>query len=410
MIALCSDDLPCHRPHRVRIITAFVPHLTYTRTQLLSPIAFRCVGGSTHPVGRRRERSVFSGRTSSQTRLEKEKRRQAVGFNSISKLPYPFFPVLDKKVCEKYGMNITGSKRYVIDEKEVFSFRYIMGEDAYSKIWYSRLRGKSQKVVAIKMYDRSKCSDELANTEILVLKVAIGSPFIVQLHSSFQTPTHWAIVMKLARRRTLHEKLRAMRTYSEIVSRFYAAEIAEALFFLHSRGIVLRYLNLDNLVLTEEGHAQLCDFSLSYLGDIDEQIVNKPMVTDLKLQFPAPELIVGNSFDKAVDWWSYGVILYRMICGQYPFLEHEGKTWTELEENVYRMEVYPSRISPKARRFLTKLLTKKSHVRLGRGEREEGEIRNAAFFRTVDWHLIRQQVIPAPFTSITNTATRFILR
>lgn len=51
-----------------------------------------------------------------------------------------------------------------------------------------------------------------------------------------------------------------------------------------------RYLNLDNLVLTEEGHAQLCDFSLSYLGDIDEQIVNKPMVTDLKLQFPAPEV------------------------------------------------------------------------------------------------------------------------
>lgn len=29
-----------------------------------------------------------------------QKRRQAVGFNSISKLPYPFFPVLDKKVCE----------------------------------------------------------------------------------------------------------------------------------------------------------------------------------------------------------------------------------------------------------------------------------------------------------------------
>ena len=57
-------------------------------------------------------------------------------------------------------------------------------------------------------------------------------------------------------------------------------------------------------------------------------------------EYMAPEILEGNSYNKSVDWWAVGIILYELIFGRNPFnLGNEDYSIQEFKEAVQDNEV-----------------------------------------------------------------------
>ena len=76
-----------------------------------------------------------------------------------------------------------------------------------------------------------------------------------------------------------------------------------------------RDLKLDNLMIDSDGYLKIIDFGLARICVRDETA----MTTCGTPEYFAPEIINKKGYEKSVDWWAVGVIIYEMIFGLTPF-------------------------------------------------------------------------------------------
>ncbi len=110
-------------------------------------------------------------------------------------------------------------------------------------------------------------------------------------------------------------------------------------------------------------------------------------------EYLAPELLLGQGYTKAVDWWTLGVLLYEMLTGLPPFYdENVQEMYRKILEDPLR---FPDDVDKEARHLLTGLLTRDPTKRLGSGGATE--IRAHPFFRDIDWKKLVAKKIQPPF-------------
>jgi len=100
-------------------------------------------------------------------------------------------------------------------------------------------------------------------------------------------------------------------TLSEI--KVIAAQIINALFYLHNRGIIYGDLKGENILVNEFGIIKLSDFNLSGTKSILNETLHGTLC------YLAPEYFQKKERTEKVDFWALGVLLYFLWYRTYPF-------------------------------------------------------------------------------------------
>ncbi|XP_032815429.1 serine/threonine-protein kinase Sgk1-like isoform X1 [Petromyzon marinus] len=280
-----------------------------------------------------------------------------------------------------------------------FDFLKIIGKGSFGKVLLAKLK-TDEKFYAVKVLQKKAILKKKEQKHIMaernVLLKNVKHPFLVGLHYSFQTADKLYFVLDYINGGELFFHLQREHVFLEPRARFYAAEIASAVGYLHSLNIVYRDLKPENILLDFEGHIILTDFGLCKEGiqpnDTTSTFCGTP-------EYLAPEVLKKQAYDRTVDWWCLGAVLYEMLYGLPPFY---SRNTAEMYDNILKkpLALKPN-ISNSARDLLEGLLHKDRTQRLG-ASGDFTEIKGHVFFSPINWEdLLSKKIVP-PFNPNVN--------
>lgn len=148
--------------------------------------------------------------------------------------------------------------------------------------------------------------------------------------------------------------------------------------------MLIHSLKPENVLVGKDGYAKLTDFGLA-----KENVAGNSDAKSLcgTAEYLSPEILQRQGHGKASDWWSFGAIIYEMLCGLPPFYSKDReKLYKNIKHADPRLD-FPF-LSESARDLLTKLLDKDPAKRLGSSDRDAQDIKEHPWFDCINWDAI----------------------
>ncbi|PAV84073.1 hypothetical protein WR25_21174 isoform B [Diploscapter pachys] len=226
---------------------------------------------------------------------------------------------------------------------------------------YSAIQRHTGKEVAVKVISKERFAKkgtaaESMRAEVLILH-KMSHPGIVRLEFMCETKDKIFVVMEKMNGDMLEMILsQASGRLDSRVTRFLLVQILSALKYLHDQGIAHCDLKPENVLLSDMStnfpQTKICDFG--YARFIPESQFRKTIVGTPA--YLPPEVLQRRGYNKSLDMWSCGVIIYVTLSGTFPFNEGE-EIADQIQNAAFMFPTDPwSEVEPLATDLIQRLL------------------------------------------------------
>eukprot|EP00475_Leptophrys_vorax_P001052 TRINITY_DN10551_c0_g1_i1.p1 TRINITY_DN10551_c0_g1~~TRINITY_DN10551_c0_g1_i1.p1 ORF type:complete len:342 (-),score=102.47 TRINITY_DN10551_c0_g1_i1:75-1100(-) len=207
-------------------------------------------------------------------------------------------------------------------ENRTFDSRYEMkeslGKGSYGtvKVCVEKERDAKYAVKIINM----KTINVPFMADVVELEKAGQHPNLIQYHDFFRDEATgmFYVVMEYCEGGDLFTRMKNYGAFDEAMASNMLRQLTSALIFLHSLGIIHRGLKPENVLFASpssaasgDGAVKIVDYGFSQWLKSDDLLGT--------VAYHAPEVCSKSPFDKSVDTWALGVIMFVMLVGYHPF-------------------------------------------------------------------------------------------
>jgi serine/threonine protein kinase len=192
--------------------------------------------------------------------------------------------------------------------------------------------------VAIKVLHDAHILERPARKEALLL-ANLNDPNIASIYGIEEADGLCGLVLEFIEGETLSERIASGPLSMSMVVEI-ARQIAAGLQAAHAKGIIHRDLKPSNIKTTANGSVKIIDFGIAkLLRNVDNPTVPAEISNDGlvigTVPYMSPEQALGKDINERSDIWSFGCVLYELLCGKPAF---KGGTPTEIIVKIATQE------------------------------------------------------------------------
>lgn len=233
-------------------------------------------------------------------------------------------------------------------------------------------------------------SKEIRTLREAALSMLLHHPYICGMREMIVHQHHYYMVFEYVNGGQMLDYIIAHGRLRERVARKFARQIGSALSYCHNNNVVHRDLKIENILISQTGNIKIIDFGLSNLFDP----VSRLSTFCGSLYFAAPELLNAKVYTgPEVDVWSFGVVLYVLVCGKVPF---DDQSMPALHAKIKRGLVeYPVWLSGECKNLLSRMLVTTPSQRAPLSEVMSHPWMTRGFSGAPDVHMLHREPLRA---------------
>ncbi|XP_077538193.1 uncharacterized protein LOC144150216 [Haemaphysalis longicornis] len=238
-----------------------------------------------------------------------------------------------------------------------------------------------------------------------VVASVIRNPFLVKYYCCFCVKEAYVTIMEYIAGVDLMRVVTKEEYLDLEPVKVIMAQLILALEHMHLRGFLHRDIKVSNMMISPGGRVKVIDFDTTKVcnGHFAKRLLKgyfrrtpfefHDMESAGTIPYMAPEILRKRPYGRAADWWSAGIVMYKLMTGRVPF---RGKTKQLLRERIItaplkwpRAVEHPHSANVPAKDMTYRMLKKNPLERLG--SRSYSDLKTHPFFDNFNWKMLYEK-------------------